>query len=128
MQRAVHGVVIQIEARDARASQVKLDSEQLERLLFQLFERKVGKKQDMTSQALMQPLLLPPDPHVVPAKRNVGLQPSWKMNELRAETRQSVESIKKILENIAVQSTRGPSRGEFELRSEYKSAGPAPTS
>lgn len=83
-----------IEARDARASQVKLDSEQLERLLFQLFERK----------------------------------PSWKMNELRAETRQSVESIKKILENIAVQSTRGPSRGEFELRSEYKSAGPAPTS
>lgn len=65
MQRAVHGVVIQIEARDARASQVKLDSEQLERLLFQLFERKVGKKQDMTSQALMQPLLLPPDPHVV---------------------------------------------------------------
>ncbi|KAL0037560.1 hypothetical protein WJX77_002464 [Trebouxia sp. C0004] len=80
------------EARNARANQIKLDTEQLERLLFQLFERK----------------------------------PSWKMNDLRAETRQSVESIKKILENIAVQITRGPSRGEFELKSEYKtSATPA---
>jgi len=54
------------------------------------------------------------------------LQPSWKMNDLRAETRQSAESIKKILENIAVQNTRGPTRGEFELKSEYKtSAAPA---
>ena len=44
------------------------------------------------------------------------------MNDLRAETRQSVESIKKILENIAVQNTRGPSRGEFELKSEYKTS------
>ena len=51
-----------------------------------------------------------------------GLQPSWKMNDLRAETRQSVESIKKILGNIAVQNTRGPSRGEFELKSEYKTS------
>ncbi|KAL0041711.1 hypothetical protein WJX79_001848 [Trebouxia sp. C0005] len=79
------------EARNARANQIKLDSDQLERLLFQLFERK----------------------------------PSWKMNDLRAETRQSVESIKKILENIAVQNTRGPSRGEFELKSEYKTSTPA---
>ncbi len=47
------------------------------------------------------------------------------MNELRAETRQSVDSLKKILENIAVQNTRGPSRGEFELRSEYKAVGDA---
>ncbi len=33
---------MQAEAKKARADQIKLDSEQLERLLFQLFERKVG--------------------------------------------------------------------------------------
>ncbi len=33
---------MQAEAKRARADQIKLDSEQLERLLFQLFERKVG--------------------------------------------------------------------------------------
>ena len=52
------------------------------------------------------------------------LQPSWKMNELRAETRQSLDSLKKVLDSIAVQNTRGPLRGEFELKSEYKTAGP----
>ena len=57
----------------------------------------------------------------------VGVQPSWRMNELRAETRQSIDAIKKVLDGIAVQITRGPTRGEFELRSEYKTAGAVPT-
>ncbi len=39
---AVCSVFMQTEAKNARANQIKLDSEQLERLLFQLFERKVG--------------------------------------------------------------------------------------
>lgn len=49
-------------------------------------------------------------------------KPSWKMAELRAETKQSVESMKRILDRIAVQSTRGPSRGEFELKAEYRTS------
>ncbi|KAL3130788.1 General transcription factor IIF subunit 2, variant 3 [Trebouxia sp. C0009 RCD-2024] len=80
-------------AREARANQIKLDAQQLESLLFQLFERK----------------------------------PSWRMIELKGETRQSIESIKKVLDGIAVQITRGPARGEYELRSEYKPADAAPS-
>ena len=53
------------------------------------------------------------------------LQPSWKMNDLRAETRQSVESIKKVLEKIAIQITRGITRGEYELRTEYRTTEPS---
>ena len=34
--------ILQAEKREARANHVKLDAEQLERLLFQLFERKVS--------------------------------------------------------------------------------------
>ena len=34
-------VLVQAEKREARANQVKLDAQQLESLLFQLFERKV---------------------------------------------------------------------------------------
>ena len=49
------------------------------------------------------------------------------MIELKTETRQSIESIKKVLDGIAVQITRGPSRGEYELRSEYKTADAAPS-
>ena len=55
------------------------------------------------------------------------LQPSWRVVELKGETRQSIESIKKILDGIAVQITRGPSRGEYELRAEYKTADAAPS-
>lgn len=33
---------LQTDARNARANQIKLDADQLERLLFQLFERKVS--------------------------------------------------------------------------------------
>lgn len=49
------------------------------------------------------------------------------MIELKGETRQSIESIKKVLDGIAVQITRGPARGEYELRSEYKPADAAPS-
>ena len=109
---------MQTDARNARANQVKLDADQLERLLFQLFEGKVS------CVGLSKVILL----ILAGCSCSVGLaltvrlvlQPSWKMNDLRAETRQSVESIKKILEKIAVQITRGPSRGEYELRSEYR--------
>lgn len=34
-------VLVQAEKREARANQVKLDAQQLESLVFQLFERKV---------------------------------------------------------------------------------------
>lgn len=37
-----HGM-LQAAAREARANQIKLDAQQLESLLFQLFERKVGQ-------------------------------------------------------------------------------------
>ncbi len=40
---------MQAEAKKARADQIKLDSEQLERLLFQLFERKVGPMPSSTT-------------------------------------------------------------------------------
>lgn len=40
----IRGVLaLQAEARQAKQNQVKLDAEQLEKLLFQLFERKVRK-------------------------------------------------------------------------------------
>ena len=38
------GVMLQAAAREARANQIKLDAQQLETLLFQLFERKVGQQ------------------------------------------------------------------------------------
>ncbi len=40
---------MQAEAKKARADQIKLDSEQLERLLFHLFERKVGPMPSSTT-------------------------------------------------------------------------------
>ena len=43
-------VFAQIEAKNARASQIKLDAEQLERLLFQLFERKVHPLPSLTAR------------------------------------------------------------------------------
>ena len=36
-------MALQAEARQAKQNQVKLDAEQLEKLLFQLFERKVKR-------------------------------------------------------------------------------------
>lgn len=109
---------MQTDARNARANQVKLDADQLERLLFQLFEGKVS----CVSLSKVILLILAGRSCSVGLALTVRLvlQPSWKMNDLRAETRQSVESIKKILEKIAVQITRGPIRGEYELRSEYR--------
>ncbi len=47
---AVCSVFMQTEAKIARANQIKLDSEQLERLLFQLFERKVGPLPSSTTR------------------------------------------------------------------------------
>lgn len=47
---AMRCVFAQTEARNARANQIKLDSDQLERLLFQLFERKVGPLPSSTTR------------------------------------------------------------------------------